>query len=147
MRGGFRVALYDYGNAAQDDVRSIARYLGAHGATSIALVGASEGAKASILAAPGLRPQPDALVSLSAESTLLGTPVMPYAKRLRCPTLFVTAAHDAYGSDDATRSFYRAAPARAKKLVVVPGSAHGTATLSDGSVARAVLAFLQARAG
>lgn len=143
VRVGFRVALFDYLNAPADDLHAVATYLRAHAATTVALVGASEGAKASIITAASLRPRPNAVVSLSAESMLRGTPVAPAAARLNCPTLFVTAANDPYGAAAATPGFYRSAPAKIKQLVIVPGSAHGTALLSTTSVADTVVSFLQ----
>lgn len=141
---GYQVALYDYTGDPRDDVVAVVRYLRAHGAHSVALVGASEGAKTSIVAAAGLHPTPDAVVSLSAESTLQGAPVAPYAARLGCPTLFVTAAEDPYGSTAATRQYFTSNPAIGKRLVVVPGQAHGTVLLADAAVHAAVRSFLAA---
>jgi pimeloyl-ACP methyl ester carboxylesterase len=143
---GFRVALFNYEGAPADDEAAVARYLEAHGARSVLLVGASEGAKASILAATKLSPGPAAVISLSAEQSLLGSDVAPYARKLHAPTLFVTAADDPYGSTEATKGFYRTAPATAKKLVVVPGQAHGTALLTNPTVAAAINAFVSSHA-
>jgi pimeloyl-ACP methyl ester carboxylesterase len=87
------------------------------------------------------------VVSLSAESTLAGMPVAPHAARLAAPALFVTASGDLFGAASATRAFYRSCPAPAKRLVVVPGTAHGTALLASGAVARDVTAFLERNVG
>lgn len=141
-RRGYRVALYDHFGDPRADLSAVIGYLRTHGATAVELVGASQGAKASIMVAAKARPAPDAVVSLSAEATLQGTPVAPAAARLDSPVLFVTARHDPYGSTEATRGFYRSAPAAAKRLVVVPGRAHGTALLSQEKVHAAVLHFL-----
>jgi pimeloyl-ACP methyl ester carboxylesterase len=89
-------------------------------------------------------PPVQTVVSLSAEAVLQGVAVAPYAATLRVPTLFVTAAQDAYGSTSATRGYYRTAPARTKRLVVVPGTAHGTTLLTSASVTDAVLDFVDA---
>jgi pimeloyl-ACP methyl ester carboxylesterase len=110
----------------------------------VALIGASEGAKTSIVDGATVSPPVQAVVSLSAEAALQGVAVAPYAAKLRVPTMFVTAAHDAYGATSATTGFYRAAPARTKRLVTVPGSAHGTALLRSAAVTTAVLAFVVA---
>ena len=116
--------------------------LAPHGAASVELVGASEGAKTSIMVAARLRRSPQAVVSLSAEDTLQGTPVAPAARRLHAPVLFVTARQDPYGSTEASGGFYRSAPAMVKRLVTVPGRAHGTALLANPTVRTTVLRFL-----
>jgi pimeloyl-ACP methyl ester carboxylesterase len=81
-------------------------------------------------------------VSLSAEAALQGTAVAPYAAKLTAPALFVTATGDEYGAATATPGFEKAAPAKAKRLVVVPGTAHGTALLAQPAIARDVTQFL-----
>ena len=47
------------------------------------LVGASEGAKTSIVVGATVTPPVQAVVSLSAEDTLQGVPVAPYAAKLK----------------------------------------------------------------
>jgi pimeloyl-ACP methyl ester carboxylesterase len=138
---GFRVALYDYALAPRDDLAHVTGYLRAHGTHAIALVGASEGAKASIVVGSTLRVQ--AVVSLSAEDALQGVPVAPYARKLAVPTFYASAADDAYGAASATRTFYKVAPATAKQLMIVPGAAHGTALLASPALARDVTTFIQ----
>lgn len=140
--GGYRVALYDYTADPRANLASVVAYLRGTGARTIALVGASEGAKTSIVVGAGLNPPADAVVSLSAEEALLGTDVAPYAAQLRAATLFVTAQDDPFGAATATVAYYRAAPAAAKQLLVRPGMAHGTELLSDPVVRQAVLDFL-----
>lgn len=139
---GFRVALYDYAYTPSVDLTAVAKYLRRRGATGLALVGASEGAKTSILVGSELTPPPDAVVSLSAEAALLRVPIAPYAKKLRSPTLYVTAARDGYGSTAATKGYYQSSSATSKRLIVVPGDAHGTALL-DKKVTLAVTRFLE----
>lgn len=138
---GLRVVLYDYALGPRDDLEQVTGYLRAHGTHAIALLGASEGAKASIVAGTGLRVQ--AVVSLSAEQALSGAPVAPYARQLAAPTLYVSAAADPYGAASATRTFYKISPAPAKQLVIVAGAAHGTALLARPAIARDITAFLQ----
>jgi pimeloyl-ACP methyl ester carboxylesterase len=137
---GYRVVLYDYAGTPQGDVARVGGYLRAHGASAVGFVGASQGAKAAIIAAAASHPQ--AVVSLSAEAALQGTAVAPYAAELTAPALFVTATGDEYGAATATPGFEKAAPARAKRLVVVPGTAHGTALLAQPAIARDVTQFL-----
>jgi pimeloyl-ACP methyl ester carboxylesterase len=60
--------------------------------------------------------------------------------RVRVPTLFVAAREDSPYVDDA-RAMYRAATTE-KRLLVVPGSDHGTDLLDDEQVGNQLLAFL-----
>jgi pimeloyl-ACP methyl ester carboxylesterase len=139
---GYRVALYDYTGDPRTNLTAIVAYLRETGAHSVALIGASEGAKASIVVGARLSPPPDAVVSLSAEEALLGTDVAPYAAQLRAPTLFVTAQDDPFRAATATVAYYHAAPATDKQLLVRPGMQHGTELLSDPVVHQAVIDFL-----
>jgi pimeloyl-ACP methyl ester carboxylesterase len=149
---GFRVLLYDYGVSADPagDVALAAAKLRSLGAGTVQLVGASEGAKASLLAATTLQPPPAAVVSLSAERTLRGTDVLPAAAKLRVPVLFVTARDDSLVGD-ATGQLYRAATRSAsRRLEVVAGDAHGTALLSGTGGAKLqgeLLSFLGSHGG
>jgi pimeloyl-ACP methyl ester carboxylesterase len=137
---GCRVVLYDYAGTPQGDLARVSDYLRTHGASAVGFVGASQGAKAAIITAVTAHPQ--AVVSLSAEDALQGTAVAPYAAKLMTPTLFVTARGDEYGAATATPGFEKAAASKAKRLVVVPGSAHGTALLAQPAIARDVTQFL-----
>jgi hypothetical protein len=56
--------------------------------------------------------------------------------------LFAASADDTQFADDA-RAMYRAAPVRDKRLLVVPGGAHGTAMIEFGDQAARVEAALQ----
>lgn len=140
---GFQVALFDYAAEPTVSLSSVARYVRAHGATSVVLLGASEGAKTVIMVGARLQPPVAAVVSLSAEAELAGTPVAPSAARLTVPTLYVTAADDRYAATEATRGFHASSPARTKRLVVVPGSQHGVGLLTDHSVSLAVTSFVE----
>lgn len=146
-RSGRQVLLFDYAGATPaSEVAAAADELRALGATSLALVGASEGAKAAIMAAatrPGLA---DSLVALSPERYLQAKDVTPYARRLRLPVLFAVSRHDPFSASDTPRLERLAGSAR-KRLVVVPGSAHGVALLRGRNgtrIADAVEGFLPA---
>jgi pimeloyl-ACP methyl ester carboxylesterase len=143
---GYRVVLWDYGGSQPPgELTGLARRLRASGATRLVLMGASEGAKVSLIAGARITPRVRGVVSLSAESILRpATMVVHFVRRLRCPLLLVTADQDPYGSAQAARQFLAAAPSQAKHLVTVPGSDHGTALLAGRSAARtlpAILAF------
>ncbi len=145
---GYRVVLWDYaGSEPAAELLALARWIRRPGAARIVLMGASEGAKASLVAAARLGHQVRAVVSLSAETVLLpDIEVARSVARLRCRLLLVTSAQDPYGSAQAASEFLAAAPGRDKLLVRVPGADHGTALLSGPAAATvlpAVLAFLR----
>lgn len=139
-----RVLLYQYGSGDRADlVAAAAAFMAGQGIKHIILIGASQGAKATIVAATRNLPGLVALVSLSAEDSLAGLNVEPYAQKINLPTLFITADHDPYGSSKATNTFYKDAPVKDKQLIVVPGDAHGYDLLADPSVLSAVVKFVQ----
>jgi dienelactone hydrolase len=138
-----RVLLYQYGSGDRADlVAAAAAFMAQQGVKSIILIGASQGAKASIVAVARGLPEVVALVSLSAEARLAGLDVEPYAKKNTLPVLFITADHDPYGSSQATPTFFKDAPVKDKQLIVLPGDAHGYDLLADSSVLSAVLKFV-----
>jgi pimeloyl-ACP methyl ester carboxylesterase len=144
---GYRVVLWDYGGGLPaGELAAVVRRLRSSGATRLVLMGASEGAKASLVAAAQIRPAVQGVVSLSAESVLLpAITVFDSVRRLHCPLLLVTADQDAFGSAQAARQFLAAAPSEAKRLVTVPGTDHGTALLTGRPAAitrPAITAFL-----
>jgi hypothetical protein len=136
---GLRVLVYDYGMTADQagDVAKAAATLRELGVRTVMLVGASLGAKASLIAAPAITPPVGGVVSLSAERTMAGRDVQPFAAKLRAAVLFVVAKGDAYGAPDATLQLYKAAAkASSRRLVVLPGDAHGIDLLSGPNGAR-----------
>lgn len=141
---GFRVAVWDFaGDDPVTELTGVVTALRAAGDARVILAGASEGAKASLIAATRLRPAPLGVLSLSAEPDLRGTPVAPAVHRLPCPALLITAADDPYGAADAAPAFVRTAPPGRVQLLTVPGSGHGTALLAGPSSAE-VLARIDA---
>jgi dienelactone hydrolase len=142
---GTRVLLFDYHVATpQSEVAAAARRLRKAGVRRGVLIGASEGAKAAIIAAAHDSRLADGVVALSPERELGSTDVMPSARRLRVPALFAVARRDPFSGRD-TPALARASLARAR-LVEVPGAQHGVALLhgpSAATVAAAVYTFLQ----
>ncbi len=128
----------------QNDVLAAVRYLRAHGAASVDVVGGSLGGAAAgdacIEAAPG---EIDRIVMLGAAP---GEP----ADKLKCPSLFIVARDDA--NDDGPRlpgiqRQFDKAP-QPKKLIILSGSAHAQylfQTAHSASVMREILGFLSAR--
>jgi pimeloyl-ACP methyl ester carboxylesterase len=86
-------------------------------------------------------------VALSAEQYLEGTDVGMSAAKLSCPTLFVTADNDPYGSDSADGGFQKLAPKGVSTLTVVPGTDHGIQLLTHADVMQQVTAFLKTQLG
>jgi dienelactone hydrolase len=143
---GFRVLLYDYrfGRADAHIAPAVAE-LRREGAKHVAIIGASLGGGATIVA--GSRPgtDVDTLVSLSGETFIHG--VNAAVPRLRRPVLFVAAERDQYGAGTDARTMYRDTPASDKKLLVIPGSKHGIAMLDEPKVRDALLDWLRSHLG
>jgi pimeloyl-ACP methyl ester carboxylesterase len=144
---GYRVVLWDYGpNSPADELTGLVNRLRSTGAARLVLMGASEGAKASLVAAARTAPMVQGVVSLSAEFVLTpGILVADFVKRLHCPLLVVTADQDPYDAAAAAQQYMATAPAPVKQLVTVPGTDHGTDLLSGRSGAKtipAIVAFL-----
>jgi dienelactone hydrolase len=142
---GYHVLLFDYGfGAPQKEVAAAAGELRRLGTKRVVLVGASEGAKASILAAGSAQ----AVVALSPERFLKGADIEAAAKKVTVPALVAVSQHDPYSAADAP-AVEAALGSQRKRLVTVPGDAHGVA-LTRGApaatVAAAVLSFLAAPA-
>lgn len=141
---GMRAAVWDYGSAAPpDELSAVAAAVHADTPAPLVLMGASKGAKTSLVTARRLAaPHVVGVVSLSAEAVL--SPDIDVASAvagLRTPTLLVTAERDPYGSADALASIQRGIAGA--QALTVPGSDHGTALLADSGVTPAVLSFLR----
>jgi pimeloyl-ACP methyl ester carboxylesterase len=139
------------------DVAGAMRALRAHGARSIALVGASLGGVVAVIA--GARLHPAAIVDLSGERDLTGllTGVSlnseTAAPALHAPALFALARGDRGVTVTDMRAVYRLTRSPVKALTVLPTTAgHGWDMLVDAdfgwsSLAREILAFVRAHAG
>jgi len=136
---GYKVVMWDYTD--QDPVTNLGAIvadLRAHGSGPVLLVGASQGAKTSLVAAAGIKPPVAAVVTLSAEATLNpGIDVSSYVRRLTCPVLLLTAAQDGYGSADAAKTFQADLPNLARTLTY-GGSDHGTQLLNGSNGATVI---------
>jgi dienelactone hydrolase len=142
-----------------DDIAAAVAELRRRGVTRVALVGASMGGAAVLIAGTRVQPPIAAVVSLSGEtdptSLVGGIPLNAgaAAEQLTVPTMFVVATSDSYVSVEETRAMYQAARSRDKRLEVVSGpfdGRHGWQLLNnpaDGAftpVAAKVAAFLTA---
>ena len=143
-----------------DDIAAAVAELRRRGVTRVALVGASMGGAAVLIAGTRARPPVAAVVSLSGEADptnlVGGIPLDAGAaiKRLKVPAMLVVATGDRYAPVDETRAMYRAVTARDKELLVLSGPSfdgrHGWNLVTDTvsgqptSVAAKVAAFLTA---
>jgi pimeloyl-ACP methyl ester carboxylesterase len=140
---GLRVLVYDYGwGTESQEAIAAAAGLRRRGVSRVALVGASLGAGASLVAASKRPRGVVGVVSISGESFITG--VRTAIPRLVLPVFFVAAKDDDYGAGSDAQDFYARAPATDKRLLVVPGSAHGTDLLADPSVRGTVADWLVA---
>jgi dienelactone hydrolase len=141
---GVRSLVFDYAQASRDaEVLAAARWLRAHGARRVVLVGASIGGRAVVTAAARGGPrQVDGVVSLSGERILGAQPdLLADARRLRVPALWVSAENDGYTNfATETRQLYRGARghARPDRLLVVGGADHGIDLLTGAQAGRVV---------
>ena len=126
------------GHVADDVVAAVAE-LRRQGATRVALVGASMGGTAVLVAGTRVRPPAAAVVSLSGEpdlTSLIDLPLKASAAvpQLTSPALYVVATGDSDVSVAQTRALYRATRATDKRLMVLSGAdsgRHGWELLTD----------------
>jgi dienelactone hydrolase len=143
-----------------DDLVAAVAELRHRGVTKVALVGASMGGSAALIAATRARPPVDAVVALSAEAdptALLQLPLNARAAvpQLTVPAMFVVADLDQYTSVEETRAMYQAAKTTDKHLLVLPSqfdAFHGWQVLTNGvgefsSTAATVAEFIAAHTG
>ncbi len=123
------------------DVAAAAAYLRAEGATRVTLVGASMGGTAVLVAASSIVPRVDGVVSLSAPARYYGLDALRAVKRSRVPVRFVVGFRDRPYAADA-RALARAATARDKAILLLPGAAHGSSLLELPRGREFVLSFL-----
>ena len=138
---GMRVLAFDFPSTTGLDRHVLAAVaeLRRQGAHAIALAGASMGGTA-VLVAASRNSNISRVASLSGPRNFEGLAAGRAVPRVRVPMLFVAGREDSPYVDDA-RAMYRAATAD-KRLLVVPGSDHGTDLLDDENVGDQLLAFL-----
>jgi dienelactone hydrolase len=139
-----------------DDLAAAVAELRRRGVTRVALVGASMGGAAVLIAGTRVQPPVAAVVSLSGEpdptSLVGGIPLHAGAvERLTVPTMLVVATNDGTVSVAETRAMYQAVKTGDQRLEVLSGDfdgGHGWALLKNpatgeqfGPVANKVAAF------
>jgi alpha-beta hydrolase superfamily lysophospholipase len=108
---GYRAFVFDFRNHGLSqqvgyprsgrlagDVAAAAKYVRAHGATKVFLVGASMGGTAVVVGGANIRPPVAGVVSLSGPASYGGADAGPAAPRLRVPVLYLVATDDAGGA-------------------------------------------------
>jgi dienelactone hydrolase len=146
-----RAVVFEYDDqaSAASELLAVARALHAAGARRVAIVGASIGGRAVIQAAARDRGSIAAAVSLSAERSVGALPeILPDARRVRVPSLYVGSREDGYTTfGRETRQFHHVTPAKVNHLLLVPGGKHGVDLLPDPHVRATIVEFLNANAG
>ena len=149
---GYRVVVFDmrgYGASTgitntdpHLDVVAAAAELRRRGAKRIVLMGASMGGTGVLVAAPAIKPAIHGVVELSAPTAFGSANALPAVRKLRLPALFV-AGRDDGDFAAATRTLYRAAATKDKKLHIAPSPWHGVDLVSLPTVRKLVLAFIE----
>jgi pimeloyl-ACP methyl ester carboxylesterase len=136
-----RVLAFDFPSTSNLDryVLAAVAELRREGAHSIAFAGASMGGTAGLVAA-SRNAKISRVASLSGPRNFEELAAGRAVPHVGVPMLFVAGKEDAPYVDDA-RAMYRAATGD-KRLLVVPGSDHGTDLLDDEQVGDQLLAFL-----
>ncbi|MBJ7603056.1 MAG: dienelactone hydrolase family protein [Candidatus Dormibacteraeota bacterium] len=92
--GGFRIRVYFFATGHTDDVLAASEELRRQSVQRLALVGASIGGAAVMVAGTRLQPPPAAVVSLSGEQQEPGMNALRAAPELKAPTLIVAGEED-----------------------------------------------------
>jgi pimeloyl-ACP methyl ester carboxylesterase len=155
-RRGYHVVLFDFRNnglsgAAEypktthlsTDVVAAAQLLGRHGAKHVVTIGASMGGTLALVGATKLYPGlVTGAISLGAVGTWVQDDAVAALLASPLPVLITVAAHDGNDLAPVARQLYNGAKARDKRLLIIPGRAHGVDTLPSAQLRSAMFAFL-----
>ena len=143
---GYSALAFDFGSLGlAESVAAAAEELQRRGVRRVVLAGASMGGTASLVAA-GSAPGVVGVVSLSGPEVYSDLDAGAAVRGLEMPLLLLAARDDGYFPADAQRLF-RLARTTDKELVLLPGSAHGTALLSAGRARRSFESFIAEQTG
>lgn len=139
---GFSDGSVDHAKAAADVIAAV-RAVRRLGARKVVVAGASLGGIAAVVAAPRIAPPLAGVASVSGPAAIAGElNARPAVPKLRVPTLYLAAADDQsppYDFAAEAEELHGATGTAEKKLLVVPGSLHGTFLVAGSSSARALL--------
>ena len=119
------------------DVIGAVREMRRRGASTVVLAGGSMGASAVLVAAAAIRPLVNGVAPVSGGSWRDMDGVSA-AQRLSVPVLFLSAEQDG-GLPDLHRRLYDLVPPADKRLLILPGSEHGSPLIDRVPEARAAL--------
>ncbi|WP_099899686.1 S9 family peptidase [Streptomyces sp. TLI_171] len=140
-RAGYAVLAFTSEGDVTEGIKAAGAYYRAKGVTRMALVGASKGAAASIVAAKLDNPLPvEAVVSLSSPEAYSQYNPAVSVKAVKAPTFFAAEESDVPFNTNA-KTLYEASVGEDKQLKIYPGGHHGALLLADGALPD-VLAYL-----
>ena len=117
-------------SAIWQDVLGAMDFVRSQGATSVALVGASMGGTASLVAAGQQGSDPDVVVTLSAPASIEGLNAdAALLQRVTANKLFVAGVGDPSGAAASAEELYQMAPPP-KRVEILPADDHGTDLLT-----------------
>lgn len=145
---GYRVLVLDlrrYGSSGSPrsvpnlhrfdlDVIAATRELRRRGARTVVLAGASLGGTAVLAAAATIAPPVQGVISLSAPEVWVRVHAIRAVQRMSVPVLFVAAESDVQYAEEA-RALYAASASPDKRLLILPGGAHGVDLLRGPAAA------------
>ncbi len=134
---GYHVAIYEWASPYKEIVASAYDTLRKAGATSIVLMGASQGAATSLAYAADMKPPAAGVISLGGELNLNTEAVQTTTliARFKGPLLLITTENDGYAPAADTRKLADAHPG-AEQVLILSGSDHGVALLTDNHAAQ-----------
>ncbi|MFI9784877.1 alpha/beta hydrolase family protein [Kitasatospora sp. NPDC051984] len=133
-KAGYAVMAFTGEGDVTEGIKAAANRLKEKGVTSIALIGASKGAAASLVAAKLDSPLPiKAVVSLSSPDVYSQFNAALAVKSVKIPTYFAAEELDAPFNANA-KALYEASVAEDKQLKLYPGGNHGAPLLKDGAL-------------
>jgi pimeloyl-ACP methyl ester carboxylesterase len=142
--GGCSAGERDLG-AIWRDVLGAIDFVRSQGASRVALIGASMGGTASLLAAAQEGVAVEAVVTLSAPASFEGMDLSPdVLTRVDAAKLFIAGTGDGQAAADAERLYGSSPPP--KRVEILTTDAHGTDILSSNQAGRArtlILGFLE----
>jgi pimeloyl-ACP methyl ester carboxylesterase len=142
--GASQAVGYARANRLAGDVAGAAKYLRAHGAKKVFLLGASMGGTAVLAAGANVEPPVSGVISVSGPATFGGADASVAVRRLKVPVLYLVGGNDDGFTDDA-RALYAKTASSDKAIDVLPGSDHGVLLLGSSAKARRLVeAFLAA---
>jgi dienelactone hydrolase len=117
------------------DVAAAARFLRAHGAKKVFLIGASMRGTAVLASAANIRPPVDGVISVSGPASFGGADAVGGGSTANGAGALLVAANDSGFMEDA-RALYAATSSSDKSIEILPGSDHGVLLLSYAARAR-----------